>query len=60
MHSNKVFDIMGREKATIVSEEMSAGSYSQQRNAANISGDIYFYRLYAGSFTQTKKLVLLR
>jgi Putative multicopper oxidases len=58
--SLKVFDLLGREVATIVSEEMSAGSYSKQWNAANISSGIYFYRLQAGSFTETKKLVLLR
>ena len=58
--SLKVFDMLGREVATIVSEEMSAGSYSKQWNAANISSGIYFYRLQAGSFTETKKLVLLR
>ncbi len=58
--SLKVFDIMGREIATIVSEEMSAGSYSRQWNAANMSSGIYFYRLQACSFTETKKLILLR
>jgi hypothetical protein len=56
----KVFDIMGREIATVASEELSAGTYSRQWNAANISSGIYFYRLQAGSFTETKKLVLLR
>jgi hypothetical protein len=58
--SLKVFDLMGREVATIVSEEMSAGSYLRQWNAVNISSGIYFYRLQANSFTETKKLVLLR
>jgi hypothetical protein len=56
----KVFDILGREVATIVSEEMPAGSYSRQWNAAKMSSGIYFYRLQAGAFTETKKLVLLR
>ena len=56
----KVFDIIGREIATIVSEELPAGNYSKQWNAANMSSGIYFYRLEAGSFTETKKLVLLR
>ncbi|MGD1047073.1 MAG: T9SS type A sorting domain-containing protein [Bacteroidota bacterium] len=58
--SLKVFDLIGREVATIVSEEMPAGRYSKQWNAASLSSGIYFYRLQAGSFTQTKKLVLLR
>ena len=58
--SLKVFDIMGREVATIVSEELSAGTYTRQWNVLNISSGIYFYRLQAGSFTETKKLILLR
>ena len=56
----KMFDILGKEVATIISEEMSAGSYSRQWNAANMSSGIYFYRLQAGSFTETKKLILLK
>jgi predicted choloylglycine hydrolase len=58
--SLKVFDLIGREVAVIVSEELSAGSYSRTWNAANMSSGIYFYRLQSGSFTETKKLVLLR
>jgi hypothetical protein len=55
-----VFDLIGREVATIVSEEMPTGSYSKQWNASNMSSGIYFYRLQAGSITQTKKLVLIK
>jgi photosystem II stability/assembly factor-like uncharacterized protein len=58
--SLKIFDLLGREVATIVSEEMPAGSYLRQWNAANMPGGVYFYRLQAGSFTETKKLVLLK
>jgi len=58
--SLKVFAVIGREVATIVSEELSAGSYSRTWNAANMSSGIYFYRLQAGTFTETKKLILLR
>ncbi len=58
--SLKIFDYLGREIAIIVSEEMLAGSYSKQWNASNMSSGIYFYRLQAGTFTETKKLVLLR
>ena len=58
--SLKVFDILGKEIATIVSEELSAGNYSRQWNAAMMSSGIYFYRLQAGTFTETKKLILLR
>jgi photosystem II stability/assembly factor-like uncharacterized protein len=58
--SLKIFDLLGREAATIVSEEMPAGSYLRQWNAAKMPSGVYFYRLQAGSFTETKKLVLLR
>jgi photosystem II stability/assembly factor-like uncharacterized protein len=58
--SLKIFDLLGREVATIFSEEISAGYYTRKWNAANISSGIYFYRLQAGSFTETKKLILLR
>jgi hypothetical protein len=66
--SLKIFDLIGREVATLVSEEMSAGRYSKKWNAENISSGVYFYRLQvrqtsggqAGTFTETKKLVLLR
>ncbi|MGD1046553.1 MAG: T9SS type A sorting domain-containing protein [Bacteroidota bacterium] len=58
--SLKVFDLLGNEVTSIISEELSAGTYSQQWNAANMSSGIYFYRLQVGSFTETKKLVLLR
>ncbi len=58
--SLKVFDILGREVTTIVSEELAAGNYSRQWNAQGFASGIYFYRLQAGSFTDTKKLVLLK
>lgn len=58
--SLKVFDGLGREVATIVSGEMSAGSYSKQWDASGLPSGVYFYRLQAGSFTETKKLILLR
>jgi hypothetical protein len=58
--SLRVYDVLGREVATIVSEKLPAGNYSRQWNAANMPSGIYFYRLQAGSFTQTKKLILLK
>jgi hypothetical protein len=58
--SLKVFDFIGREVISLVSEEMSAGTYSRQWNAANMSSGIYYYRLQTNSFTETKKLVLLK
>ena len=58
--SLKVFDLLGRDMATLVSDNLPAGNHSRQWNAANVSSGIYFYRLQAGSFIETKKLVLLR
>ncbi len=58
--SLKVFDLLGRDVATIVSENLSAGNYTRQWNASGMSSGIYFYRLQAGSFTETKKLLLLK
>ncbi|MGD1046848.1 MAG: T9SS type A sorting domain-containing protein [Bacteroidota bacterium] len=58
--SLKVFDIMGRDVATLVSEQMSKGTYSRHWNAANMSSGIYFYRLQVGSLIETKKLILLK
>ena len=56
----KVFDPLGREIATLVSEELPKGDYTRQWNGMNVSSGIYFYRLQAGSFIETKKVILLR
>jgi len=58
--SLKVFDALGRAIVTIVSEELLAGNYAWQWNANNLTSGVYFYRLQSGSFTETKKLILLR
>jgi hypothetical protein len=57
--SLKIYDLQGREVTTIFSEEIPAGQYTRKWNAANTSSGIYFYRLQAGSYTETKKLILL-
>lgn len=56
----KVYDILGRDVATLVNEQKSAGNYETEFNADNLSSGIYFYRLEAGSFSDTKKLILLK
>ena len=56
----KVYDILGREVATLVNEKKSAGKYSVTWNASSMASGVYFYRLEAGSFVETKKLLLLR
>ena len=58
--SLKVFDVLGREVSTIVSQELQAGSYRREWNAANMTSGVYFYRIQAGTFAETKKLLLLK
>ena len=55
-----IYDLLGREVATLVNDGLSAGNYTWQWNASIMPSGIYFYRLQAGSFVQTKKLVLLK
>ncbi len=57
----KVYDVLGKEVATLVNAEKSAGNYSVQFPAKGGSASsVYFYRMQAGSFIQTKKLLLLK
>ncbi|MHB8579983.1 MAG: T9SS type A sorting domain-containing protein [Ignavibacteriaceae bacterium] len=56
----KVYDLLGREVATLVNKQQSAGSYSVTFAAGNLASGIYFYQLIAGGFNQVKKLVLLK
>jgi hypothetical protein len=55
-----VFDILGREVSILVSEDLAAGTYSRQWNAATLPSGIYFYHIQAGSFTETKKCLLVK
>ncbi|MCF8261702.1 MAG: T9SS type A sorting domain-containing protein [Melioribacteraceae bacterium] len=56
----KIFDILGREVQNLVSEKQSGGEYEVLFNANGLPSGIYLYRLYAGDFTETKKLILLK
>ena len=58
--SLKVYDILGREVAALVNEEKTAGSYEIEFNASKLSSGIYFYKIQAGSFTETKKMILMK
>jgi hypothetical protein len=60
MVSLRVYDMLGREVATLVNGQKPAGTYTLQWNAANLPSGVYFYRLQTGTFTETKKLVLLK
>ena len=58
----KVFDVLGREIATLVDEYKQAGSYNAEFRMQNLelSSGIYFYQLRAGDFVETKKMLLLK
>jgi sugar lactone lactonase YvrE len=58
--SLKVYDLLGREVAELVNGEKSAGVYSVKFNGRNLSSGVYFYRIQAGNFSETKKLLLLK
>jgi hypothetical protein len=56
----KVYDILGSEVTTLVNKEMDAGWYENNFNAAGLSSGIYLFRMEAGSYMNTKKMILLR
>ncbi len=56
----KVYDVLGNEVTTLVNVEKPAGVYEVEFNAKNLSSGVYFYKLTAGSFTETKKMTLLK
>ncbi len=55
-----VFDILGREVATLVNEQQKPGYYEIDFNASRLTSGIYFYRIQAGNFIDTKKMVLMK
>jgi hypothetical protein len=56
----KVYDVLGREVATLINEEKPIGNYEVELDGTNLPSGIYFYRLQAGSFIVTKKMLLLK
>ena len=56
----KVYDVLGKEIATLVNEEKPAGNYEVKFNASSLSSGVYFYKLQSGSFVQTKKMILMK
>jgi len=56
----RVYDILGREVATLVNEEKPVGWYEVEFDGTGFASGIYFYRLQAGNFIETKKMILLR
>ena len=55
-----IYDILGRENSVLVNQYLSAGSYTINFTNSNLASGIYFYRLSAGSFTDIKKMTLVK
>ncbi len=56
----RIYDILGREVVTLVNKQQKPGYYEVNWNAANNSSGVYFYKITAGKFVDTKKMILLR
>jgi hypothetical protein len=56
----KIFDILGREIAALVNEKLGAGTHQVNWDAASYPSGIYFYRLIAGDFNESKKMMLIK
>lgn len=56
----KIYDLLGREVATLVNDQLTAGTHKMEWNVGGFASGVYFYRLQAGEFVETKKLLLLR
>ncbi|MFZ0392016.1 MAG: FlgD immunoglobulin-like domain containing protein, partial [Calditrichia bacterium] len=60
-----VYDLTGREVATLVNDVLNAGEYSVQwdgtsSNGKQVAGGVYIYRMVAGDFVQTRKMILMK
>jgi hypothetical protein len=58
--SLKVFNIVGQEVMTLVNDHQSAGTYSVRFDASHLASGMYLYRVSAGNYTQTKKMLLVK
>ena len=56
----KIYTMLGEEVTTLVSENLSAGKYKYLWDAMGLASGVYFYRLHAGEYKQTKKLILMK
>lgn len=56
----EVFDVLGRKVGTLVNSRQAAGTYRVNFNASHLASGVYFYRLQAGNFVQTKKMMLVK
>ena len=58
--SIRIYNELGKEVSALVNETKSAGTYEVEFNASNLSSGVYYYKLQAGSFTETKKMILIK
>jgi len=58
--SLKVYDVLGREVKTLVNEIKPAGRFKIEFDGSNFASGVYFYKLEAGEFVQTKRMVLIK
>jgi len=56
----KVYDLLGREVATLIAEKLNAGSYKYDFNAENLSSGVYLYKIEAGNYVDIRKMILLQ
>ncbi len=56
----KVYDILGREVATLVNKQLKSGNYEVNFDAGNLTSGVYFYQLQSGNFNESKKMILLK
>ncbi len=56
----KVYDVLGNEITTLVDEQKPAGFYEIDFNGSNLASGIYFYKIQAGNFSETKKMMLIK
>ena len=56
----KIYDILGSEAATLINQEMDIGWYEVQFNAQDYSSGVYIYRMQAGNYIRTKKMLLVK
>ena len=55
-----IYDMLGRELMTLISEELTAGYYHYQFNAENIHSGVYFYKLQTSNYSETKRMLLVK
>jgi hypothetical protein len=58
--SLKIFDALGKEIAALVNGNLKAGTYETDFNAAGLNSGVYFYKLSAGNYSETKKMVIIK